>query len=198
MLVACEFSGTVRRAFAGRGHDVWSCDLLPAEDDSPRHVQGDVLALLAQPWDLVIAHPPCTYLTNSGVVWLHRDPSRWAKLDEAAAFFRQLLGWAGPRLAIENPIMHKHARERVGLRQTQCIQPYQFGHAERKATCLWLRGLPLLVPTHDLRAEMLARPKREAQRLHHLPPSKDRWRERSRTFQGIADAMAQQWGSLVA
>lgn len=205
VLVACEFSGTVRRAFAALGHDAWSCDLLPADDESPNHFQGDVLDYIgdrlstyhANPyyWDLLIAHPPCTYLTNSGVTWLHKDPTRWAKLDEGAEFFKRLLDAPIAKIAVENPIMHKYAKERIGgVSQSQTIQPWMFGHMEQKATCLWLKGLPLLQPTNNVKAEMMALPDNERQRLHYLPPSPDRWKLRSKTYDGIAKAMAEQWG----
>lgn len=195
VLVACEYSGRVRRAFAAKGHDVWSCDMLESEDGSPNHIQGDVLDVIAsQHWDMMIAHPPCTYLTNSGVCWLHKDPSRWQKLDDAAAFFLAL--WNAPikLKALENPIMHKYARERVGIEKAQVIQPWQFGHTESKATCLWLSGLPILMPTLDVRAPMMRLPKNERERIHYLSPGPDRWKERSRTYEGIAQAMADQWG----
>lgn len=205
VLVACEFSGTVRRAFAALGHDVWSCDLLPADDDSPNHFQGDVLDYLgdrrstyrAKPyyWDLLIAHPPCTYLTNSGVRWLHKDPTRWAKLDEAAQFFRRLFDAPIAKIAVENPIMHKYAKERIGgISQSQTIQPWMFGHMEQKATCLWLKGLPMLRPTNNVKAEMMALPDNERQRMFYLPPGPERWKLRSKTYDGIAKAMAEQWG----
>jgi hypothetical protein len=194
VLVACEYSGTVRDAFRARGHDAVSCDLLPTDVDGP-HYQGDVFDIINDGWDLMVAHPPCTYLTNSGVTWLHKDPSRWAKLDEGAAFFKALLNAPIERIAAENPIMHKYAKERIGgVRQSQVIQPWMFGHMEQKATCLWLKGLPLLKPTKDVKAEMMALPDNERQRLQYLPPSADRWKIRSATFKGIAEAMADQWG----
>jgi len=200
VLVACEYSATVRDAFRARGFDAWSCDLLPTEGDPRWHIQGDALEVAyGQHWDLLIAHPPCTYMANSGVCHLHTDPTRWAKLDDAAAFFRAL--WAAPvkAAAIENPVMHKYAKERIGgMRQAQTIQPYQFGHMEQKATCLWLRGLPKLKPTSDLKDATRALPDNERQRLHYLPPSADRWKLRSTTFQGIANAMADQWGAWIA
>jgi len=194
VLVACEYSGTVRNAFAKKGHDSWSCDILPTEMPG-QHYQGNVLEILNYGWDLMIAHPPCTYLTNSGVTWLHKDPSRWEKLDEAAEFFCALMNAPIPRIAIENPIMHKHAKERIGgIKQSQVIQPWMFGHTEQKATCLWLKGLPLLQPTDNVKEQMLQLPARERQRLHWLPPSPDRWKLRSTTYKGIADAMADQYG----
>lgn len=194
VLVACEYSGRVRDAFRNRGHDALSCDLLPSEVGGP-HYQGDVRDLLNEGWDLMIAHPPCTYLTNSGVSWLHKDPSRWAKLDEGAAFFKMLLNAPIAKIAIENPIMHKYAIERIGgVKQAQVIQPWMFGHMEQKATCLWLKNLSKLVLTNNVKEQMMALPENERQRVHYLPPGPDRWKERSRTFEGIAEAMAEQWG----
>ena len=201
VLVACEFSGTVRNAFRKRGHDAWSCDILPADDGSEHHYQDDIRNVLGRgkpwnepSWDLMIAHPPCTYLMNSGVTWLHRDPTRWAKLDEAAEFFKMLLDAPIPRIAIENPIMHKYAKERIGgMKQSQVIQPWMFGHPESKATCLWLKNLPTLKETKNVKEEMLKLPDSERQRLHWLPPSADRWKLRSTTYLGIAEAMAEQW-----
>ena len=197
VLVACEYSGTVRDAFRKQGHDAISCDLLPADWYSSYHIQGDVRRLLGGNFDLLIAHPPCTYFANSGVQHLHKDPERWDRLDEAADFFNELLDCDIPLKCIENPIPHKYAIERIGGRKyTQLIQPYQFGHLEQKATCLWLDGLEPLKPTSDLKAETMALPARERQRLHYLPPSPERWKLRSKTYQGIADAMVKQWGAL--
>ena len=194
VLVACEYSGKVREAFRAKGHDAWSCDLLPADDGSPYHIQGDVLDILNDGWDLLIGHPPCTYLCNSGVSWLHKIPERWDQMREGAEFFKALWDSDIPKIAIENPIMHKYAKEIIGSTQTQLIQPYQFGHPESKATCLWLKGLDPLVETDNVKEVWKALPKKEAQRLHMLPPSADRWKLRSETYQGIADAMAEQWG----
>jgi len=193
VLVACEFSGIVRDAFIAAGHDAISCDLLPSERPGP-HVEGDVLAYLAeahQAFDLLIAHPPCTYLANSGVRWLYRngrDEQRWAAMGDGALFFRALLEAPIPRIAVENPVMHRHARELVGRRSDQCVQPWQFGHGEVKATCWWLKGLPPLRPTEVVEGRL--------PRVHHAVPSPDRWKERSRTYPGMAAAMADQWGSL--
>lgn len=194
VLVACEYSGKVREAFRRLGHDAWSCDLLPADDNSPYHYQGDVFDIIDQGWDLMIAHPPCTYLTNAGVSWLYRKEGRWDQMKDGAEFFRRLLDAPIPKIAVENPIMHKYAVEIIGRRQDQVIQPWMFGHMEQKATCLWLKGLPELKPTNNVKEEMLKLPKTVTQRLHYLPPSKDRWKIRSETYQGIADAMASQWG----
>ena len=196
VLVACEYSGTVRDAFIKAGHDAMSCDLLPTDAAGP-HYQGDVKYVLDDEWDLLIAHPPCTYMTNSGVSWLHKDPARWALLDDAAAFFNLLLDAPIKRIAVENPIMHKYAKERIGNRkQDQVVQPWMFGHMEQKGTCLWLKNLPLLTATNNVKAEMLLLPDNERQRLHYLSPGPDRWKLRSKTYQGIADAMAAQWGCL--
>jgi hypothetical protein len=196
VLVACEYSGVVRDAFLALGHYAMSCDILPSDAPGP-HYQGDVRDVLDFPWDLMIAHPPCTYLTNSGVTWLHRDPARWSLLDEGAAFFKLLLDAPVPRVCVENPIMHKYAKARIGgVEQSQVIQPWMFGHTEQKATCFWLRGLPRLRPTKNVKAETLRLPARERQRLHYLPPSKDRWKLRSTTYAGVAQAMAAQWGGL--
>lgn len=184
VLVACEFSGIVRDAFITAGHDAVSCDLLPTESDGP-HIQGDVLDVLDKGWDLMIAHPPCTYLANSGVRWLHEQEGRWQDMIDGAVFFRQLLNAPIPRVAIENPIIHKYAAKIIGRRQDQCVQPWQFGHGETKAVCLWLRNLPAIEPTEIVDG-------REA-RVHHEPPSEERWKNRSRFYYGIAKAMAEQW-----
>lgn len=179
VLVACEFSGVVRDAFLALGHDAWSCDLLPTEQPGP-HYQGDVRDILGNDWDLMIAHPPCTYLTVSGARWW---AGRRAEQDDALAFVRLLLGAPVPRIALENPVGKISSAIR---KPDQIIQPWQYGHGETKATCLWLKGLPKLVPTNivDGREE----------RVHRMSPGKDRWKERSRTLPGIAAAMAAQWG----
>jgi hypothetical protein len=193
VLIACEYSGTVRDAFIERGHDAISCDLLPTDSPGPHYV-GDVFDIIGDGFDLMIAHPPCTYLTNSGVSWLYKKPGRWEQLDAGAAFFRRLLESDIPKLAIENPIPHKYAVERIGRKHDQLVQPYMFGHLEQKATCFWLKGLEPLRPTNNVKAETFALPASERQRLHWQPPGPDRWKVRSKTFQGIADAMAEQWG----
>jgi hypothetical protein len=199
VLVACEFSGVVRRAFDAIGHDAWSCDLLPAEDGSNRHIVGDARDILRDGWDLLmVAHPPCTRLCNSGVRWLSTPPpgrttrEMWEELEAAAALFSAF--WNAPieRVAVENPVMHKHAKARiVGYEPpAQSVQPWQFGHGETKRTCLWLKNLPPLKPTKVVDG-------REA-RVHRMAPGPDRWKERSRFYPGIASAMAEQWGSLAA
>ena len=181
VLVACEFSGVVREAFRARGHDAWSCDFLPTEQTGP-HIDGDVRAVLREGWDLMIAHPPCTHLAVSGARWFK---DKQAEQAEALAFVAELLAAPIARIALENPVSIISSRIR---KPDQIVQPWQFGHGETKATCLWLKGLPLLRPTQVVAG-------REA-RVHRLPPSRDRWKLRSVTFQGIADAMADQWGGL--
>lgn len=186
VLIACEYSGIVRDAFTRANHNAMSCDILPTESPGP-HYQGDVRDVLELGWDLIIAHPPCTRLTNAGVRWLH-ERNLWDELDNACDFFKLFVDVNCPRVAIENPIPHKYAVERIGSKYTQCIQPWQFGHGETKAVCLWLKGLPPLVPTNIVAG-------REA-RVHKLGPSAERAKLRSVFFPGIADAMAQQWGTL--
>jgi hypothetical protein len=210
VLVGCEYSGVVRNAFRKFGHDAFSCDLLPSDDNSPYHIQGDVLEVLArEDFDLGIFHPPCTYMCNSGVSWLYKgvdengnrikNEPRWQKLRESTEFFIRLWGCNIPHVAIENPIMHGTAKAMLsGLEPSVIVQPWMFGHKEKKATCLWLKNLPLLQPTTDLKEETDALPKKVQQRLHYLPPSKDRWKLRSTTYQGIADAMATQWIPFVS
>ncbi len=183
VLVACEYSGRVRNAFRAIGHDAWSCDLLPSEDGSGYHVQRDVLTLLKEwrKWDLMIAHPPCTHLAVSGSRWF---PEKIESGEQQAAidFFLALASAPIPRIAIENPVCIMSS---VWREPDQIIQPWQFGHGETKATCLWLKGLPHLVPTKIVAG-------REP-RVHLMPPGPDRWKERSRTFEGVAQAMAEQW-----
>ena len=181
VLIACEFSGIVRDAFIARGHDAVSCDLLPTERPGP-HVEGDVRPMLRERWDLVIAHPPCTYLANSGVRWLYSKPERWRLLGAAAGFFSQCLNANADRVAVENPVMHKWA----GMRKPDfTVQPWQFGHGETKRTCFWTKRLPPLLPTNIVAG-------RDA-RVHREPPGPDRWKKRSLTYPGIAAAMAEQW-----
>jgi len=186
VLIACEFSDIVRSAFERRGHDAVSCDLLPTEGNPARHYQGDVRNILNGGWDMLIAHPPCTYICNSGVRWLHTEKGRWEKMTEASLFFRTLLDSDIPLVMTENPIPHRYAVALIGRKYDQIIQPHDFGHGETKATCLWLKGLPHLVPTNKVSG-------RKA-RVHRTPPSPDRWKKRSRTLAGIAEAMASQWG----
>lgn len=194
MLVACEFSGVVRRAFRAKGWDAWSCDLLPSEDDSPHHIQGDVTTILDDGWDLIIAHPPCTYLCNSGVRWLSSggklNPERHHAMMRGCDLFAHIYFADCPRIAIENPVMHKYAKDYLQSAWkipsfTQSIQPWQFGVGETKRTCLWLQNLP---PLRETRIVAGRNPK-----VHHASPGPDRWKLRSVTCDGIAQAMAEQW-----
>lgn len=183
ILIACEYSGIVRDAFLATGHDAMSCDILPTEKAGP-HYQGDVRDILANGWDLMIAHPPCTHLAVSGARWFKDKLPEQA---EALEFVRMLMEAPIPKICIENPISIISSRIRE---PDQIIQPWMFGHGETKATCLWLKGLPKLIPTDIVSG-------REA-RIHKMPPSPDRWKERSRTYKGIAEAMGSQWGGSFA
>ena len=185
VLVACEFSGRVRDAFIAQGHNTISCDFLPTESPGP-HYHGDVRDILNDDWDLMIAHPPCTYLCVSGNRWMKNNPERQVKRDEALDFVRLLMDAPIPHIAIENPVSVISGQIR---KSDQVIQPWMFGHGEQKATCLWLKNLPKLEPTDIVTGR--------EQKLHYLPPSKDRWKLRSLTYLGIADAMAKQWGKYI-
>ena len=181
VLVGCEFSGIVRDAFLEKGHDAWSCDLLPSERPGP-HLEVDLLSVLDRDWDLMICHPPCTYLAVSGARWMN---GRQREQDEAMEFVKALLGAPIPRICLENPVSVISTRIR---KPEQVLQPWDFGHTERKRTCLWLKNLPVLMPTSrviDL-----------GSMCHSVPQSKNRWRVRSRTYTGVAKAMAEQWGDL--
>ncbi|WP_419902087.1 hypothetical protein [Kiloniella sp.] len=226
VLIGCETSGIVRDAFLARGHDAWSCDLLPADTNTNRHIQDDVLNVInMDDWDLLmVAHPPCTRLCNSGVRWLSSPPKRleasyytdmeraayaamnekerlafmWDGLRKGVKLFSSLWNADVPLVAIENPVMHKHAKERIDNFQphAQAIQPWQFAKADetednvKKKTCLWLKNLPKLTPTGLLDGSTAR------DECHKASPGKDRWKERSKFFPGIADAMADQWGGL--
>lgn len=182
VLVACEFSGVVREAFSRRGYDAWSCDLLPSEIRG-QHIEGDVRKVLGWDWTLMIAHPPCTYLASSGARWFKDRP---AEQEAALAFVRELMEAPIPHIALENPIgvISTHIRK-----PDQIIQPWQFGHGETKATCWWLRNLPALTPTEVVEG-------REG-RVWKESPSPDRWKNRSRTLPGIAEAIAEQWSAVL-
>lgn len=184
VLVACEFSGIVRDAFTALGHEAMSCDLLQSERRG-WHCVGDVRNYLDAGWDLMIAHPPCTRLANSGVRWL-RERNLWDEMREAAEFFKTLMDAPISMIAIENPIPHHYALDIIGRKYDQVVQPWQFGQGETKATCLWLKNLPPLAPTEIVDGRTA--------RVHRMPDVPDRWKKRSRTYPGIAGAMAAQWG----
>ena len=193
VLVACEYSGVVREAFAKKGHDAWSCDLLPTDQPSDKHIQGDVLEVINDGWQLIIAHPPCTHLSLSGAkYWAEKRAD--GRQQAAIKFVEDIWDADCPRICIENPVGALTKHSKLG-KATQYIQPYEFGHAEQKRTGLWLKGLPKLKGTKFIDVKGL--PNKERHRLHWLPPSKDRWKIRSTTFQGVADALADQYGGLV-
>ena len=183
VLVACEYSGRVRNAFRSLGHEAWSCDLLDSEDESTHHIKGDCLEVIRDGWDLMVAHPPCTHLAVSGSRWFPEKVAS-GEQKEAIEFFLALARSPISRIAIENPICIMSS---VWRQPDQVVHPWQFGHGETKATCFWLKGLPPLVPTKIVQG-------REP-RVHHMPPGPNRWKERSRTYEGIAEAMASQWGN---
>ena len=206
ILIGCETSGIVRNAFIDNGHDAWSCDILPADDQTNRHIQDDIRNVLKmEAWDLLmVAHPPCTRLCNSGVRWLHKAPpgktvqEMWEELDEGAALFSDLWNADVPRIAIENPIMHKHAKARIENFEpfAQSVQPYEFADSVEaednvsKRTCLWLKNLPLLQKTSELTRETARHD------IHLASPGPDRWKFRRKFHKGLARAMAEQWGSV--
>lgn len=190
VLVACEFSGVVREAFLARGHDAYSCDLLPSlvNKAAPgRHLQCDVRSILRREWDLVIAHPPCTYLARSGVGHLFRQPGRWDKMMRGALFFRECLNANAPKVCVENPILHRFALKVIGREHDCVVQPYEHGHPVIKTTRLWLKNLPPLTPTRIVGYN-------KDQWHKEVPDKRMRWMVRSVTYEGIARAMAEQWG----
>ena len=189
VLVACEYSGTVRDAFTKRGHFAMSCDLLDTESPG-LHWKGDVFDIIDQEWDLMIAHPPCTHLAVSGSRWFK---NKVIEQQEALDFVQRLMDAPIDRIAIENPVSVISSKIR---KPDQIVHPWMFGHMEQKATCLWLKGLPKLTETDNVKTEMMTLPKNQRERLHYLPPGPDRAKIRSKTFQGIANAMATQWGAL--
>ncbi len=212
VLVLCEFSGVVRDAFARRGWNAWSCDLL-SSDAGGQHIQGDALKVLdgtltgrwPKKWDLVIAHPPCTFIANSGAKHLYIGmnkrngpcPVRWREMRKGAQFFKKLLTSNVKFIAVENPVMLGYAQDIIGVGPSQVTQPWMFGHLEVKATCFWLRNLPLLQPTNNVREATYALTYAERAKVHWCPPGPDRWKFRSTTYVGLANAMAAQWGDYV-
>ena len=205
VLIGCETSGVVREAFLSKGHDVWSCDVLPSDDASNRHIQDDIINVLDMDcWDmLIVAHPPCTRLCNSGVRWLHKAPPNktldemWNELNAGCELFSKIWNVDIPFVAVENPVMHKHAKQRIlNYKEfSQSVQPWQFetdpagADNVKKRTCLWLKNLPNLIPGGSLDGSSAR------DECHKLPPTKDRWKLRSKFYKGIANAMADQWGN---
>lgn len=209
VIIGCEFSGIVRDAFRALGHEAWSCDLLPCEGDPAFHIQGDLLNVLGQGWDLGIFHPHCRYLNKAGMRWLYkggrrwikdkdgnvtgenpRDTERWQKMHEAVAFFKACLNAPIASVCVENSEMHPYALKLIGAPCTQSVQPWMFGHGEVKESCYWLRNLPLLQPTDIVSGR--------TPRVHHASPGPNRWKERSRTLEGVAMAMALQWSDFLS
>lgn len=206
VLIGCERSGRVRDAFIRRGHDAWSCDLEPTDSPGP-HIQGDVLDVLDGGWDLGIFHPVCRYLSNSGAKHLYERmrkeygcyTDRWEKMIDGAVFFRTLLHAPIEKIAVENPVIHGHAKKIIGMEQTQIIHPWEHGHKEMKATCLWLKNLPEIVDTDNVGPPPTDPEERKKWAVvHRMPPGPERERLRSQTYQGIADAFADQWGGELA
>jgi len=185
ILIACEFSGIVRDAFLKKGHDAMSCDLLPTEKPGP-HYQGDVMDIINDGFDMMIAHPPCTHLAVSGAAWFK---NKIEEQKQALEFVKKLMYSNIEKICIENPVSVISTKIR---KPDQIIQPYEFGEMEQKKTCLWLKNLQKLKSSNNVFDEMMKLPKNKRERLHYLPPSKDRWKNRSRTFSGIAEAMADQ------
>lgn len=197
VIVHCEESQAITIAFRNKGHEAYSNDIQDCSGAHPEwHIKCDARDLINEYADLRIFHPDCTYITNSGVCWLHTEYGRWEKLKLACEFFNLRHKFNSPRIATENPIPHKYAVEKIG-RYNQLIQPWQFGHLETKATCLWLHNLPLLQPTNIVKKQMLELPKNVSNRLHYLPPSSERAKLRSKTYAGIAEAMANQWSEFL-
>jgi len=190
VLIACEYSGRVRNAFIAQGHDAISCDLLPTERVGP-HYQGNVFDIINNGFDLMVAHPPCTDLAVSGAAWFAKKRADGSQ-DKSIEFFMALANANIPKICIENPI---GIMSTLWRKPSQIIQPWMFGHPESKATCLWLKGIPLLIPTKNVKPEMELLPRNKQMRMHYLPPSPNRWKIRSETYQGIADAMAERWSN---
>ena len=188
ILIGCEFSGIVREAFRNKGHDAWSCDIIPSDDNSPYHIQDDIMNHLDDGWDMMICFPPCTHLCVSGARWFK---DKIPEQKEALKFVKILLDSNIPKIVLENPVGIISTRIR---KPDQIIQPYEFGHTETKKTCIWLKGLPKLNPTDNVYDEMMKLPKKIRNRIHYMPNTKNRGKDRSETFTGIANAMADQWG----
>lgn len=191
VLIGFEFSQTICQAFRNKGHEAYSCDLLPTDGNPEWHIQDNVFNIINENWNLAVFHPPCTFLCNSGVRWLHTEKGRWHKMEEATKLFKQLLDAPIPKIAIENPVMHKYSLELIGHKYDQIIHPWMFSdHTTSKATCLWLKNLPLLRPDKFLPKEQ------RTYEIHKASPGPNRWKIRSKTFLGVAEAMSNQWSSV--
>ncbi len=199
ILLAGEESQAVCIEYRKRGHEAYSCDLLECSGGHPEwHIKGDVLEQLDKGWDMMIGFPTCTFMANSGVRWLfgtdeEKNKIRWNNLKLATEFFLKLYNCGIPKIGLENPVMHKYAKNLIGITQDQIIQPYHFGHLEKKATCLWLRNLPLLTETNNVYEKMMKLNYKDRAKIHYCSPGPDRSKIRSKTFTGIAKAMAEQW-----
>lgn len=195
ILVACEESQAITIEFRKLGFEAFSCDLQECSGGHPEwHIKDDCLKIIKDKWDLVIAHPPCTFLANSSNRWLYNEDKtineeRWRNMKKGAEFFKAFFYSNSPRIAIENPVIHKHAKKIIRTDHSQIINPWQFGHGEQKKTCLWLHNLPLLIPTNIVKGR--------EQRIWKIPPGKDRTKIRSKTYKGIAEAIASQWGNAI-
>ena len=200
VLVACEYSGIVRDAFIEEGFDAVSVDLRPSERGNP-HIQYDVMQIVEREeydyFDLMVAHPPCTYLSNSGVRWLYENEDRWQDMIEGAVFFRKILNANIPHIAVENPVMHKWAKKVIGEDYTQSVQPYEFGHPKSKRTCFWLKNLPKLEPTNVLERESGTWDNQTPSGQNKLGPGEDTAKKRSKFWPNMAEAMAKQWGDVL-
>lgn len=194
ILIACEFSGTVRDAMSRRGHHAVSCDFDPSETVG-HHYRGDVFDIIDNGWDMLIAFPPCDYLSNSGSRWLYTEPGRWEKMVDGATFFKRLFEANISRIMIENPVMHGHGKKIIGANQDQTFQPWHHGHKETKRTCLWLKNLPLLQVSNNVGPPPKdPEEKKKWAKVHREPPGPNRKKNRSRTYHGVASAIATQWG----
>lgn len=198
IIIGCEESQTICKEFRKFGHEAYSCDLIECSGGHPEwHLQGNVLDYLEQDWQMGIFHPPCTFIANSGARWLFEKEGRWKQLDEACEFFKKLLFAPIEKICVENPLPHKWGLEKIGIKYSQKVQPYYFGDKQKKGTCLWLKNLPMLIPTTpDLKPPKDKTELKKWEMIWRMPPSADQKRLRSKTFTGMAKAIAEQWGSV--
>ena len=196
VIIGCEYSQVVTKAFREKGHEAYSCDILDTEGNPDWHIKGDILDHLDDGWGIGIFHPDCTYLTNAGVRWLMTDPGRFIKMYHGAEFFLKLLNSKIPKICVENPVPHGYAMVKIKQPYTQIIQPFQYGHTTSKATCLWLKNLPELIATNNVYDEMMKLPKAQRNECHYASPGPDRGKIRAKFYEGWGKAMADQWGEL--